>query len=155
MKTQFRSILQVGIIQDLANETNRGKNRQNKVKPADVSTEPAKNQATKPPPDDNNDEREVEETLKLPDSPNLGALGVNRDMADEDILEIGPSKSAQHVIVSDSKPFKRRVIREGNKERANNTTTIGFGPEAQLASKWLNSAQVKQLEEDTGMCRIL
>ena len=158
MKVQVRSILQVGLIGKLANKTNGGKNGQKKVEPVDLSTGHAENQATKSSPDNSKDEREVEETLGLSDPLNLGALGITRDTADEDILRvmgIDPSKSTQDVIVSDTKPVKRRVIQGDDKKRANSATAIGFGPEAQLASRWLTSAQVRQLEKDTGMCSVL
>jgi len=158
MKARVQSILQVGLIQEPANETNGGKNGQRQVKPADISTELAKNEATKPSPDNSNEEQEVEETLKLSGLPVPDALRINRGTTDEDISRaagISPSKSAQDVLVIDAKPLKRRVIREGDKKRASHTTTISSGPEAQLASKWLNSAQVRQLEKDTGMCRML
>lgn len=145
-------------MEELANETNGGKNGQKKVEPVDLSTGGAENQATKPSPDNIQDEREVEETLELSDPLNLGALGITRDTTDEEILPvvgIGPSKSTQDVIVSDAEPVKHRVIQGDDKKRANSATAIGFEPEAQLASRWLTSAQVRQLEKDTGMCYVL
>jgi len=153
--------LQVRPIQEPANGTNKGKNRRKKVKPVGPSAESAKNGATKPSPDDRHDqddEREVEDVLKLSGSPDLDVLGTTRDPTDEDTLrvaEVGPSKSARGVIISSAGPARRRTTRGDGKRRASRATSVGFGPEAQLASKWLSSAQVRQLEKDTGMCRML
>jgi len=96
--------------------------------------------------------------LNVSDLPVLDALGITRDTADEDILRavvIGPSQPAHDVIVSGAKPAKRQATQLGSKKRASSVTTIAFEPEAQLASKWLSSAQVKQIEKDTGTCRML
>jgi hypothetical protein len=95
--------------------------------------------------------------LNVSDPPDFDAFGITRDTGDEDILRavvIGPSQPARDIIGGDTKPVKRRAIQHGGKKDTSTATAIAFGPEAQLASKWLNSAQVKQLEKDTGTCRM-
>ena len=146
-------------IQEQVNETNEGKKRRKRVNAVDLSAESAKATKASPNnPSDQDDEQEVEESLKFSGPPDLDALRTTGDTADEDVLRTvgpGPSKSAQGVMVSDAKPSKRRVARAGSKRGASNATATGLGPEALLASKWLSSAQVKQLEKDTGACRML
>ncbi len=90
--------------------------------------------------------------------PELDTLGIRPDTADEDTLRavaIGPSQPARGGIVSGTKPAKRRAARLGDIKGTSNATAFAFGPEAQLASRWLSSAEVRQLEKDTGTCRIL
>lgn len=90
--------------------------------------------------------------------PGHDTLGITRDTADEDILRavvVGPSQPARSRIVSGMQPAKRRATRVGGKKRASNPTATTSRPEARLASRWLSSAEVKQLERDTGTCRIL
>jgi hypothetical protein len=146
--------LQIGPIQKPASETTKDRNRRKKTRPV---AESASNEAIKPSPNDQEDEWEVEESLKVTGPSELDALGITRDTADEDILRavvIGPSQPVRGGIVSGAKPAKRQASRMGGKKRANNATAIAFGPEAQLVSKWLSSAQVKQLEKDTGTCQM-
>jgi hypothetical protein len=144
-------------MQEPANKTEKDKNRRKKVKPVNVSTDSAKNEVTNPSPnghDDQGDEQEVEESLKFPGPPDLDALGIATDTTDEDTLQavgVRLSKSSvRDVIVGGTKPASRQVTREGGKMRASKAAAVRPGPETQLASKWLNSAQVKQLEKDTG-----
>ena len=95
--------------------------------------------------------------MNVTSPPERDTLGITRDTADEDTLRavvIGPSRSARG-IVSGTRPAKRRAARVGSKQDTSNTTAISSGPEAQLASRWLSSAEIKQLEEDTGTCRVL
>lgn len=96
--------------------------------------------------------------MKVAGPSELDALGITRDPADEDTsraVVIGPSQPARGQIVSGANPTKRQATRVGGKMPGSNATTIAFEPEAQLASRWLSSAEVKQLEKDTGTCRML
>lgn len=96
--------------------------------------------------------------MKDSDLPGDNTLGITRDTADEDILRtvvIGPSQPKRGTIVSSMRPARHRATRVDGKRRASNATAITSGPEAQLASRWLSSAEVKKLEKDKGPCRIL
>ena len=92
------------------------------------------------------------------DPPEPDTLIITPYTDDEDTLPavvIGPSQPAYGGIVNGTRPAKRRAARVGGNKGTSNAATIALGPEAQLASKWLSSAEVKQLEEDTGTCRVL
>lgn len=96
--------------------------------------------------------------MKVAGPSELDALGITRGPADEDILRtvvIGPSQPARGQIVSGTNLTKRQATRVGDKMPGSNATAIALGPEARLSSRWLSSAEVKQLEKDTGTCRML
>ena len=126
-----------------------------KVKPV---AESAKNEATNPSPTDQEDEWEVEESLNTIDPPEPDTLIITPVTDDEDILRAvatAPSQPAYGGIVKGTKPAKRRAARVGGNKDTSNATAIAIGAEAQLASRWLSSAELRQLEKDTGMCWVL